>query len=92
MLMRYHIGLGIGHVYAQRRASSGMDHETAGYATHGDDMEEVCVFEIPDNDDDNSSGSEVDFCSEHSSESSDDREDEEGDEEFLVDEEDLDGY
>jgi hypothetical protein len=68
-----------------------MDHETAGYATHGDDMEEECVLEIPDNNNDNSSGSEVDCCSEHSSELSDDREDGEGDEEFLVDE-DLYGY
>jgi len=90
--MRYHIGLGIGHVHTQRQASSDLDQETAGYITRSDDMEEVCVLEIPDDDDDYLSGGEP--RSEHSSDFGDDKEDDDDDEEmrdeeFLVDEEDL---
>jgi hypothetical protein len=98
MLMRYHIGLGIGHVYTQCQASSDVDQETTSYTTRDDDMEEEYVFEIPDNGD--LSGDivqEVESGSEHSSdfgnESGEEEEEEEEirDEEFLIDE-DLYGY
>jgi hypothetical protein len=97
--MRYHIGLGIGHVYTQRQASSDVDQETAGHTTRGDDMEEEFV-EIPD--DDNPIIQEVESSSEHSSDfGGNEREEEEEveeeeeeeimDKEFFIDE-DLYGY
>jgi len=96
MLMRYHIGLGIGHVC---QASSDVDQETTSYTTRDDDMEEEYVLEIPDNGDlsgdivqEVESGSE--YSSDFGNDSGEEEEEEEEeirDEEFLIDE-DLYGY
>jgi hypothetical protein len=46
--MRYHVGLGLGHVYAQRQASNGFDPETVDPTPHGDGMELDPIIEVPD--------------------------------------------
>jgi hypothetical protein len=92
MLMRYHIGLGIGHVCTQHQASNDWHQETA--ETRVDDVERVPEL----SDDEEPSGGimqDVDSSSEHSSdfcdESLEEEEEESGNEEFLVDE-DVYGY
>jgi hypothetical protein len=94
MLMRYHIGLGVGHVFTQCQASNDWHQDTAGKWVG--DTEVECVPELPD--DEEPSGEmiiqDVDSSSEHSSDFCGEREEEEealGDEEFLVDE-DMYGY
>jgi hypothetical protein len=98
MLMRYHIGLGIGHVYTQRQASSNSYQETTGYTTRVDDMEVECVPGLPDDEEElsggivedvESGGEYNDFCDEMEGE--EEEEEASGDEEFLVDE-DVYGY
>jgi hypothetical protein len=87
MLMRYHIGLGIGHVFTQHQETTG---------TRVDDMEVERVPELPD-DEEPSGGiiQDVDSSSEHSSdfcgENLEEEEEALGNEEFLVDE-DMYGY
>jgi hypothetical protein len=49
--MRYQVGLGVGHVYAQRQASNSLDPETVDSTPHGDDAEVDPIIEIPDDGD-----------------------------------------
>jgi hypothetical protein len=37
--MRYHIGLGVGHVYTQRPSATGSNQQSTGSTTDIDDME-----------------------------------------------------
>ena len=91
MLMRYHIGLGIGHVFTQHQASNDRHQETTGIRV--DNMEVEHVPELPD--DEEASGGiiqDVDSSSEHSSNFCGESEEEAlGNKEFLVDE-DMYGY
>jgi hypothetical protein len=88
--MRYHIGLGIGHIHTQHQASSDSYQETAG--TRVDDVEVECIPELPDDEEELSRSiiQDIDTSSEHSSDFCDEREEEEEgaleDEEFLLDE------
>jgi hypothetical protein len=91
--MRYHIGLGIGHVYAQRQASSGLDQESADSSPYGEDTDMEPILGIPDDDrDDEPSGARTEegSSSEHGDESEDDEYgDEEAETSSSSDEEDI---
>jgi hypothetical protein len=98
--MRYHIGLGIGHAYAQRPASSGLDQELSTDSSphvHGDNTDMEPILRIPhgDGDRDEPSGvrTEEGSSSEHDDESEDDECGDEEDEtsspseeEFIIEE------